>query len=91
MLIKENPNLKKEIEKILNHEWVKIHTPKTESIIFLKQLRQKGYGIFLLSNISKEAYEYCKCTYNFMDLVAGGIYSYQINCCKPEEKMYQYY
>lgn len=87
ILIKENPEYQDEIKIVLNQNWAKIHTRKENSIKYLKELKQKGYSIYLLSNCSKEAHDFIM-KYDFIKLIDGGVYSYELNVCKPEEKIY---
>ena len=54
---------------------------------FLKSLKQGGYRIYILSNLSYESYE-CVSKFNFFKLIDGGIYSYRLNVCKPDRKIY---
>ncbi len=89
ILIKENPNYKESIKKVLNENWVEIHTQKEDSIDFLKDLKTKGLNIYLLSNCSKEAHNFIM-QYDFTKLIDGGVYSYELNICKPEKEIYQH-
>lgn len=88
ILVKENPHYEKEIRKLLSENWVKIHTRKEDSIDFLKALKNQGFKIYLLSNCSKEAHDFIM-QYDFAQLIDGGIYSYELNICKPEKEIYE--
>lgn len=88
LLVKENPNYAKEIQKLLSENWVKIHTKKQDSISFLKTLKNQGFKIYLLSNCSKEAHDFIM-QYDFIQLIDGDIYSYELNICKPEKAIYE--
>lgn len=88
ILVKENPHYKKEIRKLLSKNWVKIHTRKEDSIDFLKTLKNQGFHIYLLSNCSQEAHDFI-IKYDFAELIDGGIYSYELNICKPEKEIYE--
>lgn len=88
MLQQEHPNLAQEIEKILHKNWVTIHKAKNDTIQFLEELASKHFHIYLFSNCSKEAYEYIK-QYPFFKYVEGGIYSFELHSCKPEDTIYE--
>lgn len=88
ILIKENPNYEEQIRKVLNKNWVEIHTRKEDSIDFLKSLKKQGFNIYLLSNCSKEAHDFI-IQYDFAQFIDGGVYSYELNICKPEKGIYE--
>lgn len=41
----------------------------------MKELKDKGYNLYLLSNGSKEAHDFIM-KYDFTKLISGGVYSY---------------
>ncbi len=87
ILTNENSEYSKQINEVLKPDWVKMHVIKPESIEYLKYIKEKGYKVYLLSNISKEAYEYIS-SFEFFKIIDGGTYSYQINICKPQKDIY---
>ena len=87
-LVQRHPEYAAEIRAVLKGDWVKIHYLKTETADYLKELKARGYRIYLLSNRSVESYEYIS-KYDFFRYVDGGVFSYQENACKPEEKIYR--
>lgn len=87
-LIKKYPPFKEDIERILTNDWVKIHYLKQDTAEYLLELKNRGYKIFILSNLSRESYEFIS-KYPFFSLIDGGVFSYQENCCKPEAKIYK--
>ena len=87
-LVQRHPAYAAEIRAVLKGDWVKIHYLKTETADYLKELKARGYRIYILSNLSVESYEYIS-KYDFFRYVDGGVFSYQENACKPEEKIYR--
>lgn len=87
ILIEKNPSYQQQIETVLNKNWVEIHTRKEDSINYMKELKEIGYNIYLLSNCSKEAHDFIM-KYDFIRLINGGVYSYELNICKPEKDIY---
>ena len=55
----------------------------------VEELKEKGYKIFLLSNISEDSYLYLKREYPYFFDVDGGMYSYRIKRNKPDKKIYE--
>ncbi len=54
-----------------------------------KQLKQKGYNIYILSNMSKAAFEYFSKKYEFFTIVDGTIVSAYEGIKKPDLKIYE--
>ena len=55
---------------------------------FIKKLKQEGYKIFVLTNITEDSYNYINSTINVNDVFDGGIYSYQEHLIKPNYDIY---
>ncbi len=55
---------------------------------FLKELKERNFKIYILSNLSKESYQYIK-KYDFWQKVDGRIFSFEEKMCKPERKIYE--
>ena len=87
-LVKKYPDLAHEIKTVLTGDWVKIHYLKPESAAYLKELKARGYRIYILSNLSLESYGFIS-KYEFLQYTDGAVYSYRENACKPEEKIYR--
>ncbi len=76
------------IRQVLRSDWVKIHTLKEDTAAYLHELKTRGYGIYLLSNLAKESYEFVR-GYDFFSELDGGVFSYQEHVIKPDEKIYR--
>mgnify|MGYP001029954169 FL=1 len=55
-----------------------------------QKLKEKGYGIYILSNYSQELFEKHTKDAPFISLADGVVVSYQIHITKPDEKIYCY-
>lgn len=56
---------------------------------WIKEMKKRGYRIYILSNWSKPAYEACQDTaLSFLPLVDGVVFSYQEFVIKPDQKIY---
>ena len=84
----KHPALEKEILAVLKGDWVKIHYLKKDTVAYLRELKARGFGIYILSNLSLESYEFIR-QYDFFRLIDGGVFSYQERANKPEEKIYR--
>ena len=59
------------------------------AIPWVKELKQKGYQVLVLSNFAHRAHHDCKDVLVFLDYVDGGILSYQEKTIKPEPEIYR--
>jgi putative hydrolase of the HAD superfamily len=62
-------------------------TPLQDGIEILKSVQSKGYGTYILSNLSQVAYNRI-INYDFLKTVTGSVYSFQINIAKPDPSIY---
>lgn len=82
------PQYHDELE-ILFTKWKGLMVLKEDTFQFLKELKDEGYRIYLLSNIGDESYEYCTNHFPFFECIDGCVYSYQEKLVKPNEQLYQ--
>lgn len=85
---KIEPSVEKEIRKFFD-DFLLLVDEYDFSADFLKNLKQNGYKIYLLSNYSKRNFELGKAYFNFMEYVDGGLISYEIKHIKPEPEIYE--
>ena len=60
-----------------------------ENYNYICALKNKGYKLYLLSNINKETHEYIKEKIDIDNIFNGGIYSYQEKLVKPDIKIFE--
>ena len=59
------------------------------AVSWIQELKERGYGIYILSNWSKPAYDACKETaLSFLPLVDGVVFSYKELVIKPDKEIY---
>lgn len=90
LFCKEAPNVEKEIRKVME-AWKDILLPIPETIALIKELKQKGYKVFVLSNYHKKAFEKIYSENEFFKLLDGKVISYEVNYIKPEREIYDYF
>ena len=86
--VKNDPGIGKEIRESL----ADIHGMLLRydyAVPWIKELKEKGYQVLVLSNFASRAYEDCKEVLDFLDYVDGGILSYREKVIKPEPEIYQ--
>lgn len=64
--------------------------PIPEMHALLQEVRDKGYKVYILSNMPQEMQRELSGIHDFMKKVDGAVYSYQVKCIKPMEKIYQH-
>lgn len=86
--VKNDSTVEKEIRMICEN----VHDMlgrRDYAIPWIKQLKEKGYGVYYLSNFSRKAEVECAHTLDFLPFMDGGILSYQEKVIKPELEIYQ--
>jgi 2-haloacid dehalogenase len=58
------------------------------TVEIMKQLKQKGYPLYGLSNWSAETFPYARAKYNFFDLLDDMVISGAVGYVKPEPEIY---
>ena len=84
-----NPKYQDEINKILRSNNLKyMLPPKIDMIEYYKLLKQKGYKIYLCSNITEDTYNYIKDNFEIIQIADGGVFSWDENISKPNREIY---
>lgn len=77
------------MEWFINHgEYM--HVARPEVWEKARLLKEKGLGIYLLSNYSEVLFEKHTRNADFMDIIDGKIVSYQVHMIKPDERIYRH-
>lgn len=69
--------------------WYDILVPIDESVELLKELKEKGYKLYYLSNFHDIAFKNVKEKYDFFNLFDGGVVSSEDKLLKPDERIYE--
>ena len=86
---KEVPEYREYIDRIYQ-EMDKMLVQYDYAIPWIKELKERGYRIYILSNWSKPAYDACQNTaLSFLPLVDGVVFSYRELMIKPNKKIYE--
>lgn len=86
--IQNDPGIEKELrESLLNVNGMLIKYDY--AVPWVKELKQNGYQVLVLSNFARRAHEDCRDVLEFLDYVDGGILSYQEKTIKPEPEIYR--
>ena len=91
-LLQAFTDLDPEIADELYFTFENIHgmvTRRAYAIPWIKELKEKGYHVYYLSNFSDKAYVECAEALDFIPYMDGGILSYRDQVIKPDPKIYQ--
>ncbi|MFX1573632.1 MAG: HAD family hydrolase [Promethearchaeota archaeon] len=69
--------------------WMEMLTPIQNNVRILRDLKMKGYKLYILSNFIEEAFNYVCNKYDFFSLFDGGIISCRIHIIKPEIEIFK--
>ncbi len=60
-----------------------------ESLPWIQSLKERGYGVYYLSNYSSHLLERTRDSMDFLPYMDGGLYSYEVKQIKPEAEIYE--
>jgi len=86
-IIQRNPNYEVHIKRCMAN-WIGILIPIEGTLQIVKELKQKGFKLYLLSNFHSLAFESIYSKYDFFKYFDGGVISYKENLVKPETEIY---
>jgi len=83
------PGYEKEVDELWNH------LPVVTGVMpyareWLTDLKRRGYRLLVLSNYGQASFEINSKIYDFLELMDGGVVSYQIERVKPDPSIYLY-
>lgn len=83
------PEHEEEIRRFLDRP-IEIVRPFAGTRAWVQDLKERGYGIYLLSNYPRSLFElHVRYTFNFMDLIDGKIVSAFEHLVKPQPEIYE--
>lgn len=78
------------IKYILSKENLHISYPLLrDNFNYISKLKDKGYNLYILSNVTKDTYEYVNDTININKIFNGEVCSYQEGLIKPDKKIFE--
>ena len=85
--VKEYLNIE-DVEKI-KHAFFNAYYPYNKTIKFIKKLKQRKIQVAFISNSPKDRVKYLNRKYNFISLFDFGLFSFEVNVCKPDKGIYE--
>lgn len=85
----KNENDFNDINYILKKEHlIKSYPLMKGNFEYIKSLKEKGFKLYLLTNITEDSYNYINDLINIDKIFDGGVYSYQEHLVKPDYDIY---
>lgn len=86
----DNPQYSDKIRYILeNKDNSYILSENVKMVEYLRELKDRGYKIYILSNVNLVDLKYISETFEFIKDADGGVYSTEIHYAKPEKECYE--
>lgn len=82
------PNDLEDIDIVLRN-WLHLLKPMHASLTFMKEMKDEGYQIYVLSNISEDSKEYVKANSEVFTYAQGAVLSYEEKINKPDARIYE--
>ena len=76
-----------EVHNFMNN-WFSKCIPNLNTMKLAKKLKEKGFKLYILSNIAKATFEYFSKTYDFFSLVDGATISADVGVKKPDKMIF---
>jgi len=86
--IQNDPSIEKEIREVFENVRGMIRR-YDYAIPWIRELKEKGYGIYVISNFARKAHKECIGALDFLEEVDGAILSYQVKLIKPSPEIYR--
>ena len=84
----KQPRLKREIFETMKN-WLDYLVPVEEAIQLLRDLKNKNYKIYFLSNFYRDGFYYMRDNFPVLHEADGYLISYQVKLLKPDVKIYK--
>ena len=82
---KRIPEYSKEIDELENGNWLSTLTIRKDEELFFKEVKTKGFNVYILSDLSKECYDYDITLSDIFKIADGAVYSYEVGSNKPNK------
>lgn len=86
--IQNDPSIEKELRQVFENVTNMIRR-YDYAIPWLKELKEKGYHVYYISNFAHKAHVECEKALDFLEEMEGGILSYQDRLIKPDPEIYR--
>jgi len=75
--------------KLVFDNWLPILTPIESSVELVRLFKERGYGLYVISNFHRAAFDFIWARYDWLRLFDGLVISCETKTLKPEPAIYQ--
>ena len=88
--VEKHKELEPELRRFFAEDWMELYVAYDDTVKFYNEVYEQGYDIYLLTNFSKDGYEYISNKFDFFKKAKGAVVSSHLKIAKPDIRIYQY-
>ncbi len=88
--VEKHKELEPELRRFFAEDWMELYVAYDDTVKFYNEVYEQGYDIYLLTNFSKDGYEYISNKFDFFKKVKGAVVSSHLKIAKPDMRIYKY-
>ena len=88
--VEKHKELEPELRRFFAEDWMELYVAYDDTVKFYNEVYEQGYDIYLLTNFSKDGYEYISNKFEFFKKAKGAVVSSHLKIAKPDTRIYQY-
>lgn len=88
--VSRHKDLELELRSFFAENWLELYTVFEDTLDFYNEIYNSGCNIFLLTNFSREGYDYISKKFDFFKKAKGAVVSSHIKLAKPDLRIYKY-
>ena len=88
--VEKHKELEHELRRFFAEDWMELYVAYDDTVKFYNEVYEQDYDIYLLTNFSKDGYEYISNKFDFFKKAKGAVVSSHLKIAKPDIRIYQY-
>ena len=88
--VDKHKELEPELRRFFAEDWMALYVTYDDTVKFYNEVYEQGYDIYLLTNFSKDGYEYISNKFDFFKKAKGAVVSSYLKIAKPDIRIYKY-
>lgn len=88
--VSRHRELENELRSFFAGNWFEVYSVFKDTLSFYNEICDRGYNVFLLTNFSKEGYDYISNKFGFFKRAEGAVVSSHIRIAKPDMRIYKH-
>ncbi len=88
--VDKHKELEPELRRFFAEDWMELYVTYEDTVKFYNEVYSQGYDIYLLTNFSKDGYEYISNKFGFFKKAKGAVVSSYLKIAKPDLRIYKH-